>query len=373
MGGIILITSILIFRVGVGWDQVSAQYIIQNEDTLYLDNDIKFFLERISNSYSATLNLSSLSLSGNLDLWTSFHEFKFSSNLIFSRYHDEDSLHLNQVSINLSLDYNPAAYGIRLESRLDRYSRPSSFFQNLNNIGLALYYDFDHFDYNLGIELNADYDNVIDSIPLSNLRVGPDINLSFWKGILELNANLYAQRYRYRREDYNRYDSDFTITVVEKLSNWFCAYQEGEIEVTSYDHDDEICYDQKRTMVGLGPQINFLRNGRFRLGPRLRYERNHPLGSYHDYVEGSLFVSIEYIIGTFNIMIENEFGERRYEMEFYVGNTDYQFNELSVMTDLALFKRFNLQIITSYGPEWHTVPQDDSAFFLLSTRISYQF
>ncbi|RKX71206.1 hypothetical protein DRP53_02345 [candidate division WOR-3 bacterium] len=373
MGGLLLLTVVLVIRAGIGWDRVSARYIIQEDDTLYLDNDVKLFLEAGGDQFTAALNLSSLYLSSIFSFDSEWRSFDLSGDLELYRYHNPDTLHLNHLYLDLNLEYRPSPLGLRFESRIHRYATPNQYFQDLNGLGIGLLWDRDQLQYNLTLALMANLDHIPDSLPLSNLRLGPDLNFFYRKGILEINGYLTAVRILYPDKDDNRYESDLNLDLVEHLSDLFSVYEEWKGEVVKYDHDDEISYDQRQTMIGLGPEVTLFSCGRFRLGPRLRYERNHPLGSYHDYVELSLYLNIEILLGNLNLMIENELGQREYEMEFYVGNTSYRFDELSVIGGLSLFSNLEFQIISSYGPEWHTMPQDNSTFFLLSTRLAYRF
>lgn len=373
MGGLLLVFSILVFRVGIGLDRVTARYIIEDEDTLYLDNDTKFFLEHQSSHLSASLNLSTLAFSGLFNINGKTEDLSVSGNLELFSYHEPDTLHLNHTNLDLEIDYYPEPFGFKLNGLTTRYTEPNRYFQNQNGIGGSVFWQIDNLYDRFMIELESKINHVPDSLILSNVRIGPNINLYHSKGWLTATSYLYTRRVRYQDRMDSRWESDFGVDFTESLTDWFSLYQEGQYEVTKYDYDDEINYDRQVTMLGIGPELHLLNGMRLRIGPRLRTEKNHPLGSYHDFIEGALYFNLEVVFGRFNLFIENEYGEREYDLEFYVGNTNYKFNELSAMGDLSLFSNLEFQVFTSYGPEWHTMPQDNSTFFLLSTRLAYRF
>jgi hypothetical protein len=108
-------------------------------------------------------------------------------------------------------------------------------------------------------------------------------------------------------------------------------------------------------------------------GPRLELLSVYSAISGENYLEYGLAVNLDYYLTRkLFLLFENQIGRRSYEnaASFY---TSFNFERLSLIGNLKVWRYLTFDILFSGEWEWHTVHSDDTRLFLLSTSLTYSF
>lgn len=93
----------------------------------------------------------------------------------------------------------------------------------------------------------------------------------------------------------------------------------------------------------------------------------------NDYLEYRLNAEIDYYsYGQVMLLFENEIGRRSYpnQPEFY---SDFTFERVSLIGNVAIWKALALDIIFSSEWQWHALDADDNRIYLLSSSLTFTF
>jgi len=106
-----------------------------------------------------------------------------------------------------------------------------------------------------------------------------------------------------------------------------------------------------------------------RAGPQYDFGRGLPTATSDDYREGSVMAGIDYMkVGGLWLSVEDRLGLRRYPLADSSFQSNYVFNEFSLMVNWTIIKTsrggLSLDGMASISPEWHADKSSD-----LSTRI----
>jgi len=197
--------------------------------------------------------------------------------------------------------------------------------------------------------------------------------LGFYTG---WEIDLYA---RLERKDYQRaegvddyYRGELNGRSKIKLGERWFARQEVDFELTLYNADDPVNNDYGRAGVTL--LYGYERNGfSIGFGPDFEYldEQQDSLAEGEDYFESGAKIDLDYV-GDFFCSIESTLGYRNLKFDNEL-QSDFTFQRLSVIADLKLLSILTLSVLFSAEWEWHTIPEENSQIFLLSSNLSYAF
>ncbi len=271
-------------------------------------------------------------------------------------------------SLNLAVQLK--GDGVNFE-KISTYS--FNYFRVGGSVGLEkLFADYSYAD----IRLTVNRRTVPDSIELNYLTLGLESYGLFFHnhGELDLTASVY-------RKDYNRplhQDDHFRINLRAdhrwNLTNFWFSRQQFETDLILYHPDDPVNISYSQTTAAL---LAGLEIGSFSLaaGPMLEIldERDNEFAAGEDYTETGVRVLSDFMSpGKLFITLESTTGYRKLTAQSDL-QSDFDFERLSLIGDLAIVAQMRLSFLLSGEWEWHGETTENSRLFLVSTNLMYEF
>ena len=150
---------------------------------------------------------------------------------------------------------------------------------------------------------------------------------------------------------------------------------QGELEMLTYDHPDELYYDNWTAVGKVGLSKDLWENVNVSLLPLLRRSvaRKSEFGETYREIGAELDVDY-YGMGKAWGQISVELDYRTYddsvEEAFY---SDYVSIRPTVMMNFQLSSRIDLDLLLDHEPEWHRQKEDDFTSSLVSCSLNYRF
>ena len=150
---------------------------------------------------------------------------------------------------------------------------------------------------------------------------------------------------------------------------------QGELAMLTYDHPDEVYYDNWTAVVKAGLSQDLWENVNLSLLPLLRRSVAQKTSFGETYHEIGAELDVDYygsgrIWGQVSVEIDYRMYDDSVEETFY---SDYFSIRPTVMMNLQLSPRIDLDLLLDHEPEWHRQKEDDFTSSLVSCSLSYRF
>lgn len=172
------------------------------------------------------------------------------------------------------------------------------------------------------------------------------------------------------RNDFWRFEFDGRNKV--HLGERYFTRQEIDFVLTNYDPNDPVNLDYyvlELTFLAGFETMNLT----FGVGPEFEalHEAKDDFAVSEDYFEAGGKVMLDYIkAGRIFLSFESVLGRRDLKDNNEL-ITDYTYERLSVIGNLKFLKGLSLNVLFSSEWEWHTLPNNDTQIFLLSSNLTY--
>ncbi|MEO0086155.1 MAG: hypothetical protein ABIK37_05935 [candidate division WOR-3 bacterium] len=185
-------------------------------------------------------------------------------------------------------------------------------------------------------------------------------------------------RRRYSRPDRSYWDLNPGASLGWDLSSAFAISASDDVRYTRYDSISDVYYNQFQNRLELEFQLRPRTDATLRLSPQWDRLQGLPTPQADDYSELSLGASIDFFRpGRVWLSLEDRLGIRRYAAGDSGYQSDYRFNEVSVMANWTVLSlgRSSLTLSgnVSVAPEWHADETDNLSAVTGSLELKYGF
>jgi hypothetical protein len=216
---------------------------------------------------------------------------------------------------------------------------------------------------------------VPDSTALDYLSFGLETDLIGLSGQADYDLTAMVERKNYQQpngqDDYWRMESN-SYAKWELGARWYVR-SELMTELLVFSDSDQFNTDYFRLRVAALPGIE---SGYFSIeaGPQIEFLASKTTDSLaEDYREAGLRVDIDYLKSGGGICsVESVTGYRRLKSESSA-QSNFSFERLNLLADLAVAPRLSLNVLVSTEWEWHSNETHNATTLLLSTGLTYQF
>jgi hypothetical protein len=195
-----------------------------------------------------------------------------------------------------------------------------------------------------------------------------------WTWRCQLTGLLERRQNREPEQRTNSFDLMMEAKLEYDISLQTSLVLQGNVEMLTYDHPDEVYYDNWTAVGKAGLSRDLSENMNIAVLPLLQRSMATGTTFGETYREIGAELDLDYH-GTGKLwgQASVEIGFRNYddsvEETFY---SDYYSVRPTVMLNLRLSERFDLDLLLDHEPEWHRQKEDDFSSSLLSCSINYR-
>lgn len=185
-------------------------------------------------------------------------------------------------------------------------------------------------------------------------------------------------RRRYNRPNRSYWDLSPGATLGWDYGAVFGLSVEDDVRYTRYDSVSDVYYNQLQNRLELSAELRPRADVTLRLSPQWDRLQGLPGPQPDDYSEVSLGAGIDFFRpGRIWLSLEDRLGIRRYAAGDSGYQSDYRFNEVSLMANWTILSvghsSLSLNGNVSVAPEWHADETDNLSALTGSLELKYGF
>jgi len=189
-------------------------------------------------------------------------------------------------------------------------------------------------------------------------------------------ADLTRRRYPAAERSY--FDASPTASLTYDFTPAFSLSLEDDGRYTRYDSASDVYYNQFQNRLELSAEFRPRPELAFRIGPQADRLRGLPEPQADDYAELALGLGADFFRpGRIWLSLEDRLGVRRYSAGDSSFQSDYRFNEVSLMANWTILaagsSSLALNGMVSISPEWHADETDNLSAATFSLELKYGF